>query len=276
MAQISMFWQTNGTGHGPATGYTDAYWRAFLEAAFVHNPDTQGVFRYRDALEVTAGTGEVLVGIGAACIRGVFYQNGAEVHLAVPAAVSGTTAHRVVVRVDFAAQTATLVLISAADGVNTPPPAVQTEGTLWDITLATASRVIGGTITVTDARTYLQYNGDVLDTVPALLARQGNSSTIWNEAGTTNYTPERVLMQAGSYSEVVSPAAASGGFTITFPAPFAGVPLVFVTRTYLLTDPEPITFQVQANDTEALVVWNTFAGTIEAVALNWQAIGPRD
>jgi hypothetical protein len=61
--------------------------------------------------------------------------------------------------------------------------------------------------------------------VPQFYRRQGGSSTNWSTAGTTNYTPGAVRMQAGVLD--VGKTYTEG--TVTFPVAFSQPPIVLVT-----------------------------------------------
>src|SRR5690606_80859 len=70
----------------------------------------------------------------------------------------GTTGYRVVLRLDVAARTVRLVLLSSSDGVSAIPAATQSAGTIWDMTVATFTCTTAGNITLTDMRGYAQPN----------------------------------------------------------------------------------------------------------------------
>ena len=99
------------------------------------------------------------------------------------------------------------------------------------------------------------------DRVPQFYRRQGGSATDWGSAGTTDYTPTAVRMQAGS---VTIPAG--GSVVVTFPVAFSNVPLVFAT---------PISSTasaIRATGTATTVTLSHGVGV--GISVNWLAIGP--
>jgi len=57
--------------------------------------------------------------------------------------------------------------------------------------------------------------------------RQGGSSTDWNSAGASNYTPGNVRMQSGIVTVSIANGQSYGVTTVTFPEAFSYKPLVF-------------------------------------------------
>jgi hypothetical protein len=174
-------------------------------------------------LGVTGTSSPLAVGTGSAYVYGFFYNNTASVNVAVSTPAGGTTGHRIVLRASWAAQTVRIALKSSADGTSSIPALTQTAGTTWEISLATLTITTGGTITVTDARDYIHPN------MAMLYRRQGGSSTVFSTAGTTNYTPGAVRMQAGAISVSYSSSATSNLATVTFPTAFSAAPMVWLT-----------------------------------------------
>lgn len=215
MAESSLFWQTNGTGDGAAS-YTQSQLFQWLNRTFMVDSTQQGVLAgYANKLAVSGTASPISVASGAAYVNGIPYENTAAVSVAVPTPSSGTTGYRVVLRANWSAQTVRVTLLASADGTATAPVMTQTNGTLWDISLATLTITTGGVITVTDTRQFV---------AETLYNRKGGDATNWNTVGTTNYTiPTATRIQAG----VVSCPAASHT-TVTFPVAFSGTPLIFL------------------------------------------------
>jgi hypothetical protein len=158
MAESSIFWTTGATGDG-ASPYTQAQVTDWLRRTFLNAPTLEGVLAgFSNALAVTGSTSPIAVAAGAAIVYGFPYENTSPVNLAVTTPSIGTTGHRVVLRVNWAAQTVRIVLKSSSDGVATPPGLTQTAGTTWEISLATLTITTGGAITITDTRSYAHPN----------------------------------------------------------------------------------------------------------------------
>lgn len=220
MAERSQPWDTTGTGDGPSGGYTETQTEEFFRDLFSGDRfATDGVLPgYSSELAVTATTNQVSVAAGAAIVYGKYYQNTASLNLAVTSPVVGTTGLRVVLRVNWAAQTVRAAVIKNTDGTSAAPALVQTAGTTWDIPLATGTITTGGTVAVSDAREFLH--------MPTALIyrRQGGSATDWSSAGTTNYTPGEAFAQDGVIT--VSFSGGTGTATVTFPVPYSAPPHV--------------------------------------------------
>lgn len=109
--------------------------------------------------------------------------------------------------------------------------------------------------------------------VPQFYRRKGGSSTDWSAAGTSDYTPTAVRMQAGASSGATLAPGAGNTVTITFPTAFSAVPLVYLT----VVGSVPITASIQSISATQVVVYlfNTQAsGGSLGAAFNWLAIGP--
>ncbi len=220
MAERSQPWDTTGTGDGQSGGYTETQTEEFFRDLFSGDRfATDGVLPgYSSELAVTATTNQVTVAAGAAVVYGKYYQNTASLAVAVTSPVVGTTGLRVVLRVNWTAQTVRVVVVKHTDGTSAAPNVTQVAGTTWDITLAVGQVTTGGTVSVTDAREFLH--------MPTALVyrRQGGSASDWSSAGTTNYTPGEALVQEGVIN--VSFSSGTGTATITFPQAYAAPPHV--------------------------------------------------
>jgi hypothetical protein len=145
MAEFSIFHTTDGVGDG-ASPYTSAQVIAWLRRTYLRDPATQFVLRgYGGELAPTANSGanpSIDVASGAAVVYGHPYENDATKNIPFTRPTIGTTGYRVVLRLDVAARTVRLVLLSSSDGVSAIPAATQS----------------AGTITLTDMRGYAQPN----------------------------------------------------------------------------------------------------------------------
>ncbi|MDM7940133.1 MAG: hypothetical protein QUS07_07315 [Methanothrix sp.] len=147
MAQISYFWGGEVTGDcGP---YSDDTFSDFISSLMQSDRTTQSVITGSlNELAVTNPGGTVIrVDTGRALVDGKLYENTAVVDFNVAAPGSGTNYYTLVLRKDFAAQTVRLALLgpSSADY----PDVTQTDGTLWEVSLAEISITSAGVITIT-------------------------------------------------------------------------------------------------------------------------------
>lgn len=153
-----MFWPTTGVGQGPAGGYSDADWQNMLEALFVSDRTVQGVIpNYKSSFSTTISGSDIIVGTGAAVVCGVFIYSDTVLGVTIPASSGGTTAHRLVLRLNNTTHRIDIHLISAANGVSTPPAKTQTAGSIWDIDLYYVYKDAGQVVTLTDVRGFTHF-----------------------------------------------------------------------------------------------------------------------
>lgn len=314
MTERSRFWTTNNTGDGPTIGYSTSDWEKILRHQFNGGDEANGgiLFGIGNALAVSGASSPLAVNTGAAMVYGHYYENDASLNLAVTTPVVGTTGGRVVLRVNWAAQTVRALVNRNTDGLSAIPALTQSAGTTWEISLATFTITTGGVITLTDTRKYVKFStrvfGDMLDPaivdastieiasnvlrvkdagitaaklatnsvqtakivdanvttakiadanvttakiadvnvttakiandavddtkagnrVPQFYRRQGGSASDWSIAGTTDYTPGAVRMQAGVSNAVFS-AQTGRVVSVTFPVAFSDKPIIMLT-----------------------------------------------
>jgi hypothetical protein len=289
MAEITI-WATTG-GSGPAaydqTKVTDFFYRLLGDGVC---KDHEG------ELAVSAGTGtSVNVATGACQVHGFGYKNTATVNKPLNIPVSHPRIDTIVVRNTYSTETTTPVVITVIEGEEAASPVapdiVQDVGITWDVKLAEARVETNGTVTVTDARTFIVSYADVPndsvdDTkvgqrVPQFYRRQGGHATNWNMGGDTNYTPGMVRMQAGSFALTIpyGMGEATVG-EIWFPVAFSGNPLVLVTLEHInrfslgsgwcdsltvgFVTTERFGVQIKMNSVDAE----------HTIAIHWLAIGP--
>lgn len=161
MTQKSYFWTTDGTGDGTNSGFTQAEVARFWRYLFARDNTTMAPLKgVLNELEVTGVSSPVSMNTGYAVADGFGYYNDAALEIAVATPVVGTTGHRVVLEVDWTAQTVRAVLLSSADGTADIPAVTQSAGSEWEISLATLTITTGGTIVVTDDRTFCNFASD--------------------------------------------------------------------------------------------------------------------
>ena len=187
MTEKSYFWTTDGTGDGTDAGYTQAevarFWRVLFATDNATMAPLKGVL---NELEVTGVASPVSMNTGYAVADGFGYYNDAALDIAVATPVVGTTGHRVVLEVDWTAQTARAVLLSSADGTADIPAVTQSAGSEWEISLATLTITTGGTIVVTDDRTFCEfasYRPDML--ILPIFSTLYQTGTFWGTHSTS-------------------------------------------------------------------------------------------
>jgi len=171
MTQKSFFW--NGASLGDADTWTpnggyhmahedyESPWVDIMGRALWNGDGNRGVLaNWLNELAVTGVATPVAVDTGAAIVYGLYYENDASLNVAVPSPSSDTRYDRIVVRRDWAAQTARITRIAGIEGSGVPAmtQSAAPDGTgIWDIPLATLQVTTGGVITVTDAREFVTF-----------------------------------------------------------------------------------------------------------------------
>jgi len=162
LAENSIGWTTNGVGDGINSGYTMAQfteWQRMLFAGFT-GADLSGVSPdYLNEIAVTGTSSPVAVNTGGALAYGFPYFNTASVNVVVPTPSTLTRIDRIVLEVNWTAQTARIARVAGSEG-GVAAVITQTAGTTWHVKLAQASITTGGVITVTDEREWLTTVGD--------------------------------------------------------------------------------------------------------------------
>lgn len=154
MAEASLLWETNNTGDGVSSGYTDDQMFQLFRC-FCPPTNLGGVAPdILNELAVSGSSSPVAVASGQALVYGIPYYNTASVNVAVATPASSTRVDYIVLRASWAAQTVRITRIAGTEGAGAPS-LTQSAGTTWDIPLATVSITTGGVITVTDAREFL-------------------------------------------------------------------------------------------------------------------------
>ncbi len=146
MAETSYLWDNPGTGDSPAGGYGNALLcRAVFRMLLGSDGDRGVLHGWLDDLEVTDGGGlDAAVGAGAALCYGAWHESDEAETVALP---DNSTVH-VVVRADWAAQTARLAQVAAL---------TQNPGVTYDVPLAEVTTAGGAIALITDERDYCEY-----------------------------------------------------------------------------------------------------------------------
>jgi len=109
--------------------------------------------------------------------------------------------------------------------------------------------------------------------VPQFYRRQGGEASNWNKAGSTDYIPTAVRMQAGAIEW--SGTAASIGFqNVTFPVAFSDDPLAWASVD-TTGDTKDIILTLGKTSSILVIYWKDVnANTHTSLTFNWLAIGP--
>ena len=282
MSELSFLWDGTVTGDaGPydQDDYSDMLGE-ILSASSMADGNRSGVVDSKNLtgnLGVSGVATPVTIQEGAAIVDGTMYYNNADVTVAIPAPAADTRIDYIVLRKSWAAQTIRITRIAGVEGAGAPA-LTQTIGTIWDFPLAQASIAVGGVITVTDVRVFLNRVVDY---------RQGSSATDWSLgvlAGgapfINDYRPRNPLIQCGTMQWTGS--AHEGGLNIVYPTPFKYSPLVIISVGEINqtagTHGTIATYLTLQDETGFSMHWidNDAANNVfDEVSINWIAIGER-
>lgn len=141
MTQTSFPWASTITGDASVAPYDHLEFSRFFGKLIASDAAGFVVPQYANNLTVQASSpaaASVDVATGAAYIKGFFYENDALTTLAIAANASGNPRiDRIILRIDFAAQTVRLVVLQGTAAATPALPALtQIYGTTWEISLA--------------------------------------------------------------------------------------------------------------------------------------------
>ena len=196
MAETSLFWSTGSTGDG-ASPYTQSQLFQWLRRTHVSdNYASEGPLRgYNSELAVTAGSGLVTVGTGAANVYGIPYENDASLNVSIPTPAAQTRIDRIVLRASWSAQTVRITRIAGTEGAG-EPALTQTANTTWDIPLASVSVTTGGVITVTDERVFAHFASAVRnENLDALAITDAKVNDVASSKITGTFAPSKISPQ---------------------------------------------------------------------------------
>jgi len=170
MTQLSFFWGGTSTGDASEAPYDDNEFSDLWVLLHQYDRVTQGVVPVvydgdigntlassdlSGMLEVTNPAGTTIrIAPGVAIVDGKVFVNDANVDDpdgGITAPGAGTNYYRVVLCKDFVAQTVRIALLGPDAAA--APAVTQTDGTTWEISLATVSITDASVVTVTDDRT---------------------------------------------------------------------------------------------------------------------------
>jgi len=154
MTEKSYPW--GGSSIGDCGPYSNEDWsKMYREAFFNYGSTGSALYNIGNMLEVTNPAGATIrVASGIAQVHGVYYANDANVDLTVVQPGSGSNYYRVVLRKTWASQT---IRIALTDVSTVSLPAVtQSDGSVWEVSLAGVQITNTGTVTITDERYLIQ------------------------------------------------------------------------------------------------------------------------
>ena len=109
--------------------------------------------------------------------------------------------------------------------------------------------------------------------VPQFYRRQGGDATIWNDPGTTTYTPGAVRMQGGT-ARWTGTASSTGNMSVTFPTAYSYAPIVIAVVGPSLFGSVIVSVGTTSK-TGFTIYWkDAFAATHSGLNFFWLAIGP--
>jgi hypothetical protein len=164
MTQRRLFWEGDSTAAPPDPGdcgpYNQTHWNDQFFRSILNATGDKGVLMgWLNELEVSGSTSPLSVNTGGAVVYGMFYENDTAVSVSVPTPSSGFSRYdRIVIRRDWASQTARAARVSGVAAVSPSVPALtQTAGTVYEIPLATVLITDAGVITLTDTRDWCTF-----------------------------------------------------------------------------------------------------------------------
>lgn len=216
MTQKSFFWNgasigdadtwTPGRGYHMANEDYESPWVDLMMRALLNGTGNRGVLLgWANELAVTGAASPIQVDTGSAIIYGLFYDNDAAMNVAVDTPTDATRVDRLVIRRDWAAQTARVTLLEGIEGTGAAPAMTQspapTGSGIYDIPLATVSITTGGVITLTDEREFCEFT-----TVPEddslATAHLVNEGADWESRETRTKT---FMLGAGDLQPISTP-----------------------------------------------------------------------
>ena len=265
MTEKSFVWGGISVGDAPLAPYDDDEFSDMLALLLQYDRTVQGIVKtahtsYSSNLEVTNPAGDTIrVGTGAAFVDGKLYTNNAAIDFDFSAYANGT--YYVALRKAFAAQTVRAVIVSGV---------TQTDGSTWEIAIATVVKAGAGSYTITDTRKYLPSTA-----APVYKGRQGGDASDWNVYGTTDYVPGNVIIQSGFCAIDIANGNTDGPYGVTFPKPFSQPPHVFAVPSSSI-DPDTAAVMISTVTATTVVIIANRAGSTGDITTGvyWVAIGP--
>lgn len=166
MTERSRFWDGVTTGDATAAPY-DAHteFAAVMNAVSGASGITNKggvILGDGNALNAVGSSSPVTLRSGSAIVQGTWYENDADISIAIPTPGAATRIDRIVLRKNWITQTVRITVISGVEGGGAPAY-TQTLGVIWDIPLWQVSITTLGAITLTDERIYAPRAANAVD-----------------------------------------------------------------------------------------------------------------
>lgn len=214
MTEKSYYWGGTITGDASLAPYDDDEFSDNWNFLLAYDRVTQGVIStarssYTGFLNVTnpAGT-TVRVATGAALVDGKLYTNDANIDFS---AATANQYYTVVLRKSWSGQTVRAALLGPQ--VGSPPSVTQTDGTTWEISLATVYNN-AGTLEITDARSYTPRRRYVQMFVPCVGGVDSGATSLAINSTWGGFTMAGTL-RAWAMGHFILPDDYVSGLTIT-------------------------------------------------------------
>lgn len=271
MAEDSFFWA--GTTTGDAGPYSDDEFSDFIRDLLQEDRTTQGVLTgVLNELEVTNPAATTIrVASGKALVDGKLYSNTANVDFSISAPVSGSNYYRIALSKDFSAQTVRATRLGPS--TSAPPALTQTDGTKWEISLATVQITSGGIVTITDTRDF--------NSLPIAIDTEAISdlAITTNKLAADAVTPAKISSAAFPYTTIGDIAYLSAADVLSaLPTPVTGQLLrsngVGVAPSY---EAQYIQFGVTVGsgaDVPATGVVASFPIVVNCTIISWHIVAP--
>ena len=154
MAESSFFWADSLGDGGPYSQDTlRTPWKVLAARDVANVGVVPGMLN--NLIVTTTGNNNLTINTGYAVVDGTIYKNSASLAITSSSPAVGTTGRMVVLQKLWNVQTVRLAIISSADGTATIPTVTQTDGTTWEIPIASFTITTGGVIgALTDLREF--------------------------------------------------------------------------------------------------------------------------
>lgn len=214
MVQRSRFWDGAATGDAIEAPYDASTETSEVLASLSgsrYNTHVGGVWHDEtSALSATTPAANVVrIGNGRAQVYGTWYNNDANVDIAIPNPTTATRIDTIVLRKSWSAQTVRLTRLAGVDG-GAAPALTQIVGTTWDVPLWNVSINTSGVITLTDRRSFISLSAtsdSVGNFTPTAGIRAssgssydiGSASAVWSQVW-ANYisNPNSIRVNTGN------------------------------------------------------------------------------
>lgn len=271
MTEKSYFWQDSTVGDASLAPYDQEEFSEIFRCLLNYNNTAAAtvISGYLNELATSFVTGDTIrVASGAAIVDGNFYKSTASEDFNVTRGGAPATQLIVLQKIWTGGGEKTVRLALLAPGA----AVTQTDGTKWEVPIATANVPVAGAVTFTDSRRYLHSNGNHI--ARAIIASDTTHPTSsYLEA--TPYTPRQDhTMMCGSI-QWTGAAASSGNVVVAFTNTYTEAPMAVVTPASAFG---PIGVSVVPTAGDLTIYWqdlNSVPVNRTAITFYWIAYGRR-